>query len=150
MIALLLESQGRRSEAKEAYRRTLAIDPHSALASNNLAWLMAEDNENLDGALRLALTARGASPTSPDVSDTLGWIYYKKGMFGNAVEMLKDAVDRRPDAVGFRYHFGLALAKNGDTKLARQTLEAALKLDPKAAEAAEAKGVLAELAALGS
>jgi len=150
MIGILLESQNKREEARKRYEQVIAIDSRAPVAANNLAWIYAETGGNLDVALQLAQTAKAQLPDSPEVSDTLGWIYYKKGLHSQAVAAFKESVDKQPANATFKYHLGLAYAKRGDGKLARQTLEAALKIDPAAREATDARAALAELAVQGS
>lgn len=150
MMAMIFQGQNRRGEAKEHYRRALAIDSGSALAANNLAFMYAEDNERLDEALQLAQAARERMPDAPETADTLGWVYYKKDLPSLAVQALREAVDKAPENASFRYRLGLAYVKNGEFARARQTLESALKHDPTAPMAAEARAALARLAALGS
>jgi tetratricopeptide (TPR) repeat protein len=150
MTGTILERQNRRAEAKEAYRHALASGPNAVVAANNLASLMAEDNENLDQALQLAQTAKAGLPDSPDVADTLGSIYYKKGLHAQAVSAFRESAQQQPNRATFQFHLGLAYAKNGDLTLARKTLEAALKMDPKAPEAGEAHAALSQLANVGS
>jgi Tfp pilus assembly protein PilF len=145
MVAALLEAQGRKAEAKKAYQKVLDIDPNAVVASNNLAWLMVEDNENVDKALSLVQAARSRLPGSPDIADTLGWIYYKKGMYSLSVASLKEAVQKQPTNPEFLYHLGFASARNGEDLLARQHLERALKLSPNSSYAAEAKIALPRL-----
>jgi Flp pilus assembly protein TadD len=84
------------------------------------------------------------------VADTLGWIYYKKQMFREAVEALQDAAGKQPANPGFRYRLGLAYAQNGNVRLARETLQTALKLDPNGRDANEARAVLSRLSPAGS
>ena len=147
MLGMLFGAQNKREDAKKHYEQAIAIDQRAAVASNNLAWLYVEDGGNLDLALQLAQSAKNNLPESPEVGDTLGWIYYKKGLTGQAVDTLKDSVTKQPERADFNYHLGLALAKNGDARSARQTLEKALRLDPKASEAQEARTVLTQLPA---
>jgi tetratricopeptide (TPR) repeat protein len=150
MSGMLLNSQHKRAEAKKHYEQALSIDERSPVAANNLAWMYVEDGGNLDVALQLAQTAKSVSPDSGDINDTLGWIYYKKGLVSQAVSALKESVGKQPDNVTFKYHLGFALAKSGDSAAARQTLETALKLDPKSGQADEARAALAKLSATGS
>ena len=150
MVAAILQTQNKREEAKKAYRETLAVDSTAAVAANNLAWMMVEDNGNLDDALQLVQTARIKLPDSPEVNDTLGWIYYKKGLHSQAIAAFKQSVDKQPNTATFQYHLGLAAAKAGQFTQARQALEAALRLDPKSADAGEAKAALSRLSAYGS
>jgi tetratricopeptide (TPR) repeat protein len=150
MVAAILQTQNKRDEAKKAYRETLLIDPTAAVAANNLAWMMTEDNSNLDDALQLVQAARAKLPDSPEVNDTLGWIYYKKGMHEQAIAAFKQSVEKQPNTATFHYHLGLAAAKAGQFTQARQALETALRLDPKNADANEAKAALSRLSAYGS
>ena len=150
MVGAILQTQNKREEAKKAYRETLAVDSTAAVAANNLAWMMTEDNGNLDDALQLVQTARTKLPDSPEVNDTLGWIYYKKGMHDLAIAAFKQSVEKQPNTATFQYHLGLAAAKAGQFTQARQALETALRLDPKSADAGEAKAALSRLSAYGS
>jgi tetratricopeptide (TPR) repeat protein len=147
MLGMLLGSQNKREDAKRHYEQAIAIDERAAVASNNLAWFYLEDGGNLDLALQLAQSARNVLPDSPEVADTLGWIYFKKGLTDQAVRALKETVGRQPERADFNYHLGLALARNGDIRSARETLEKALRLDPKSSEAQEARTVLTQLPA---
>ena len=90
MVALILQAQNRPGEAQSQYEHILATSPRSVVAANNLAWLSAERGGNLDVALGLAQTAAQQAPDEPKMNDTLGWIYYKKGLPG--------AGNRRPSA----------------------------------------------------
>ena len=150
MIGAILQTQNRRDEAKKAYRETLAVDSTAPVAANNLAWMLVEDNASLDDALQLAQTARTRLPNSPEVIDTLGWIYYKKGLHTEAIAAFKESVDKQPNTAVFQYHLGLASAKAGQFSQARQALETALRLNPKGADADDARATLSKLAAFGS
>jgi putative PEP-CTERM system TPR-repeat lipoprotein len=147
---MILQGQNKRPDAKAAYRKALALEPGAPVAANNLAWMMAEDNENIDEALQLAQAARAKAPESAEIADTLGWIFIKKGQSQSAIGPLKDAVQRDPGNGSYQYHLGFAYAKHGDTKLARATLEKALKLAPADIQSKEARDTLSFLASLGS
>jgi len=47
----------------------------------------------LTKAVRLAQGVVQKNPNIPGFVDTLGWIYYKKGLYGAAVEQLRKAVE---------------------------------------------------------
>lgn len=145
LMAMVLTKMGRGADAKSAYRQALSIDRDNAVAANNLAFLYAEDNENLEIALQLAEAAKGLLPGDADAIDTLGWVYHKKRMPTYAVSELQDAVAKQPQNASFHYHLGLAYAQGGDAKQARPTLERALSLDPASPLAADAQRVLASL-----
>jgi Tfp pilus assembly protein PilF len=145
MIAMLLQSQGKNAEAQKRYEAVLAIDNRAAVAANNLAWIYAENNVNLDQALQLAQTAKASLPDQPEVNDTLGFVYLKKDLAPLAVPPLRVSVEKDPKNPIYRYRLGLAYSKTGDKDGARRELGEALKLDQKFPGADEARKLLASL-----
>ncbi len=55
---------------------------------------------NLDEAVRLAQGVVQKNPNVAGFIDTLGWVYYKKGLYGSAVEQLAES--RRLDEAAAR------------------------------------------------
>jgi tetratricopeptide (TPR) repeat protein len=145
MLGVVLQSQGKVEDANRHYRRVLEIDPKNALAANNLASNLADRGGNLDEAIRLAQIAQVATPENPAIWDTLGWLYYKKGLFESAFPLLSDAARKLDKNAVVRYHHGMALAKTGKKREAVQELNAALSLDPNFPESGEARKVLESL-----
>jgi Flp pilus assembly protein TadD len=145
LLGMIFELQKNPTEARAKYQRALALDSHAAVAANNLAWMYAASGENLDVALQLAQTAKAELPDNPQVNDTLGWIYYKKGMASLAVTFLREASRQGPPNADTWYRLGLAYVKNGDQKNARASFEQALKLNPQPDQAENAKKALAAL-----
>ena len=143
MLGTILDLQGKKNEAKVRYNTALQIDPRAAVAANNLAWIDANsEGGNLDVALQLAQTAKSQLPNQHEVDDTLGWIYYKKGMSSRAIEALENSTLKAPTNPSYAYHLGLAYYKNGETAKAKTELERALKLKPDFDGAADARKVL--------
>ncbi len=131
MVGVLLELQGKRDEAKKAYEATVEGTENAPVAANNLAFIYAEQGTNLDVALQLASAAKQRLPEDASVDDTLGWVYYKKGLPALAVKPFEESLKKRPDNPEVLFHLGMTYAKLGDNVKARATLERALKLDPK-------------------
>jgi tetratricopeptide (TPR) repeat protein len=92
MIGILEDGRGNIAEAEANYRKALDIAPDSAIAANNLAWLLADHSGNLDEALQLASGAVARNQNVAEYYDTLGWVYLKKGLTSPAVEQMKKAV----------------------------------------------------------
>src|SRR5262245_58627756 len=105
----------------------------------------AEYGGNIDVALALAQTAKEQLPDHLSVSDTLGWIYYKKSVYLKAVDQLKDSVKKQPENPVYQYQLGIAYVKNGDTTLARQALTQALQAGQDFPGKQEAQEVLTTL-----
>ena len=145
---MILQVQGKLKEAQERYDRALQFDPEAAVAANNLAWMYAESGENLDRALQLAQTAVRKLPDSPEITDTLGFVYYKKDLAQQAIQTLKPIVAKNPNNALYHYHLGLAYAKTGENADAKRHLTRALGLKADFEGAAEAKALLRSLDAL--
>ena len=96
-LGMIYDIQKKYDKAKEYYQKILKINPKFPPAANNLAYLYAERGENIDEALNLAQSAKELVPDDPHISDTLGWIYYKKNVFSRAIVYLKEANEKIPD-----------------------------------------------------
>jgi tetratricopeptide (TPR) repeat protein len=145
MMGMLFDVQNKRDDARHWYEQALAADPRAAVAANNLAWLYAKDGTNLDVALELAQTAKAGIPDRHEVDDTLGWVYYKKGLATLAVSSFERSVELQPQNASYVGHLGLAYAQNGDKDKARETLQRALKMKANFDGADEARKVLQSL-----
>lgn len=142
MLGTILQLQGKDGDAKQRYSKALQSDPRAAVAANNLAWIDANSNANLDVALQLAQTAKSRLPNRHEVDNTLGWIYYKKGLSSLAIESLSASAQRQPDNPTYNYHLALAHHQSGNNAEARKYLEKALKAKPDFEGAADAKKLL--------
>ena len=157
LIGMLEDARQNYDAANENYKKALEQDPNSAIAANNLAWNYAAfDKGNLDEAVRLAQTVVQRNPNVAGFVDTLGWVYYKKNLYGASVEQLRKAValDEAAARVAnvtpsptYQYHLGMALKGSGDKDGSQQALQAALRLAEKKPFAYEqdARKALAEL-----
>jgi tetratricopeptide (TPR) repeat protein len=132
-MGLVFDSAGRWSEARQVYEVFLKLDPsspRSGMVLNNLAFLMCEHGGDLDDALTKAQRAKQLLPDLTEVSDTLGWIYLKKNLTDNAIEIFRDLVNKVPNQAVFRYHLGMAYSQKGDKTHALKELQDALKYNP--------------------
>jgi tetratricopeptide (TPR) repeat protein len=128
---------GKSAAAIDHFRKALTMNDSNMEALNGLAYLLAEAGQP-DEALKYAQKAKELAPDSPAVADTLGWTYFKKGLYPLAVTNLESAIAKE-GTPRRRYHLAMAYLKAGDPTRGRQTLEAALKSDPKLPEAQMAK-----------
>lgn len=117
-------------KAEEYYRRVLTNDPRHPDAANNLAFLLSDKPKYLEEALNLVQTALNEKPDDPNILDTLGWIYYRKGNFLNALSILEDCVSVIPDSALANFHYGMVLYQGKDYEKARKYIKKALELNP--------------------
>jgi tetratricopeptide (TPR) repeat protein len=145
VIAEIYDAMGRIQESQDTYRAVLAHEPNNGMALNNLAFSIAQTGTDLDEALTLADKAKKVLPTLNEVDDTLGWIYLKKHMPGQAVDIFRSLVAKSPENPSFHYHYCLALFDKGDKPGAERECDAALARNPARADEAGAKQLLARL-----
>jgi tetratricopeptide (TPR) repeat protein len=157
MIGMLEDSRKNYDAAADSYRKALEKDQNAVVAANNLAWLYAVYGKgNLDEAVRIAQGVVQKNPNIAGFTDTLGWVYYKKGLYGPAAEQLQKAValdeaaaksSNGPPSATYHYHLGMALKAKGDKAGSRRELEASLRLSDKSpfSDIDEARKALASL-----
>src|SRR5690606_13112084 len=153
LLARLYGQIGREEEAIALYEQLLARGAGNVPGvKNDLAYLLAKRGQDLDRALELARQAQAEIGEFPSVADTLGYVYYRKQLYGPALEQFRfaiEAAERSPAqseaaAAGYHYHKALALVGLERHDEAIEALKAALARDP---ELAEARQALAELEA---
>jgi tetratricopeptide (TPR) repeat protein len=127
LLAELEERSGNTNGAIEHLRQVAEADDRNALALNNLAYLLAKTDP--DGALKYAERAGEIAPQTAAIEDTLGWVYYRKGLYSYALTHLKIAVEKDANPRR-RFHLGMAYMKSGDPAMGRQIVASALKSDP--------------------
>jgi tetratricopeptide (TPR) repeat protein len=141
-LAMIYESEKDYAKAQEYYEKVLKIRPDFPPAANNLAYIYAEHGGNIDVALNLAQKAKEQVPDDPHISDTLGWLYYRKNVPGRAVAYIREAEEKVPNEPLIKYHLGMAYYKNGNREMAKKTLAEALKLRSDFPGAEEARTTL--------
>ena len=145
MIGTIYDSDKDYEKAADHYKKALDINPEFAPAANNLAYHLLKRTDQVEEALRLARIAKGKLPEDPGVMDTLGMAYFRKGLYGNAVNEFIDSLKKIPNNPTVHYHLGSAYAKKGDKELALASLKKALELNDKFEEAKEAEQLISEL-----
>ncbi len=136
---------GQTDKAISHFRLVLTIDPNNVIASNNIAFLLAEEGKNLDEALRLSQIAVKRSPKYADARDTLGWVLYQRGQYAQAVVTLKEAKALAPTNGTVAAHLGLAYAKAGQKQEALGELKRALSSGGTGSSRPEVERVVAQL-----
>ncbi len=136
LIGMLEDTRNNSSEAEKNYRRALEVAPGSPIPANNLAWLISNNQGNLDEALTLSQAVVNKNQTVAGFYDTLGWVYFKKELYSPAIEQFKKAVALdEADAAkngtaansAYRLRLGMALASAGDKFSAKREVEVSLQ-----------------------
>ena len=142
---MLLETLGKASQASDIYNRVLGIDSENPLALNNLAFMSAENGTNLDQAMTFAERAKKRVPDSPDISDTLGFVYMKKNLNTEALRILKQIVQQNPNNPTYHFHLAMALLKQGDRQGAKEEAQKALQNSPQQDQQAKIRDFVSQI-----
>jgi len=126
-LAMLYESQGETDLAIASYEAAIRADSQHGQAKNNLAYLLADLELDLDRALDLAQDAKALLPNSPNSADTLGWVLYRRGVPSAAIGYLKEALEGTepgdPTLGIIRQHLALAYEADGQNGKALELVE---------------------------
>ncbi|MGA9671305.1 MAG: tetratricopeptide repeat protein [Terracidiphilus sp.] len=150
LLGNFYESKSDWKKAADEYSTALTLNSRNPVASNDLARVMVHTGGNLDVALSMAQTARRELPDSPGVADTVGWIYFEKGIYPLAINNLQEALklqdkNKVPDNPDIHFHLGMSYEKSAQPVLARQQYEHVLKMYPNYRDASEIKKALIRL-----
>ena len=87
--------------AVHAFQQAMKMNPDLPDAYNNLAWLYAELNLNLDQAVPLAEKAVALNPTASNL-DTLAYAHYKNRNYPEAEQVIQRALEINPNKDQYR------------------------------------------------
>ncbi|MBW2637119.1 MAG: tetratricopeptide repeat protein [Deltaproteobacteria bacterium] len=129
IIAMLLETKGETVKAKEIYEQVLVTNPENLIAVNNLAFYLAEHAptpENLAKAEGLILPFMDKLKGNLSLTDTIAWIYYRKGQYEKARDLLL-ASQEDVSIPAINYHLGMIFSRLDEKERAKKYLQVALE-----------------------
>ncbi len=126
-LAVLYERTGAILPAMKQYQKILDLHPENGFALNNLAWLYANEGNDLTRAKQLAEKAAKLHPGAAPFLDTLGWIQFKSKEPEKAENTLKKAITLKPGMPILHYHLGEVTLESGRLKEAKRYFQKALK-----------------------
>jgi membrane associated rhomboid family serine protease/Flp pilus assembly protein TadD len=125
-----LGQEKKAEKAGEMYIETLAFLAYRFQnrpgSLNNLAYALAERNQNLETAFSLSLTANKLSRFQDSAYlDTLAWVLYRQGRYQKAEMILRPLVntEEHPD---YFYHYGAVLLAMGREEEGRRYIRQAI------------------------
>jgi tetratricopeptide (TPR) repeat protein len=131
--------------AEQTYQDVLKHYPDFAPAQKQLAMLYAKDTNNDAKAYPLAVKAREAFPSDPEVAKTLGILNFRQGNYSQGVNLLQESARQNKQDAELMYYLGMAQYHLKNRAESKASLQRALSLNLSGAQADEAKKTLAEL-----
>jgi len=125
-LGVIYDKWGKKEDSIQMMKSVIKLDPKDANALNYLGYTYADMGSNLDEAERLITEALKHKPNDGYIIDSLGWVYYKKGVYEKALEFLIQATDLVPDDPIILEHLGDAYLKTDKKQKALETYRRSL------------------------
>lgn len=127
--AMLGERLNKFTEMEAQLRKVMEMAPDNPNAFNALGYSLADRGIRLDEARTLIKKALELRPGDAFITDSLGWLEFRAGNGAEALRILNEAYQARPDPE-IAAHLGEVLWTQGKQDEARQLWQDALKREP--------------------
>jgi protein O-mannosyl-transferase len=139
LCAATWRQSGNYRDIETLWRATIAGNPNSWLAHNNLGAILLDDGK-IGEAISEDRQAMRIEPGFPETYDNLGNALFKAGHTDEAISMFREALRIDPASAEVEDNLGNALLKKGAVGEATSAFSDALKLDPRDANAQNGLG----------
>lgn len=126
--------------AEKHYAAVVKLQPGSAIAYNNLAWVSFKLNK--ESAIGYAEKANALSPGKPAFMDTLAMLLSSKGDHIKALELQNKALALQPENPVLKLNLAKIYLKSGQKDLAKKELNDLVRLGEKFPAQAEVSALL--------
>jgi tetratricopeptide (TPR) repeat protein len=127
-LGIALDKSGDRTNGITQMKKVLELDPDNADSLNYIGYSYAEEGINLDEALDMVQRALKLSPDSGYIIDSLGWVYYRKGLYDEALDSLEKAFSIKSDDPTIAEHLGDVYLKKNEYQRSLEMYQKALSL----------------------
>ncbi|MBR1604920.1 MAG: tetratricopeptide repeat protein [Alphaproteobacteria bacterium] len=118
-IGITYERLGEWEESEKSLIEALKRDPNNLLVLNYLGYSWLERNKKPEEAFNFIIQAYNQAPFNSSIIDSLGWAFYRFGMYDKAVTYLEKATDADPANAVINDHLGDAYWQSGRKNEAR-------------------------------
>jgi predicted Zn-dependent protease len=129
-FGVLYEKTDRFDQSISAMRTVLKLDPDHADALNFIGYMYADRGIHLDEAETMIRRALELKPGSGYITDSLGWLYFKKNRLDEAIRYLKEASETQSEDATIFEHLGDAHVGAGQLREAMEAYGKAYQINP--------------------
>ena len=140
VLSNLCVLEGNLAQAEEWLEQVLDEFPEDVSALNDLGYLWADADKNIERAYRMIEQAVREEPDNAAYRDSLGWVLFRQGRLQKAVVELEKAAASEADPV-ILDHLGDAYQNTDEPEKARDAWRRAVEAFQKAEEPEKAKNV---------
>ena len=138
-LGMAQDNAGKKEECIASMKKVIELEPENADALNYLGYTYADLGIKLDRAEELIKNALELKPDDGYITDSLGWVYYKKELFSKATPLLEKAAKLTDYDPVITEHLADSLKKESRLEKALEMYKKALENAEEAEEADRAK-----------
>lgn len=142
-LARMQARDGLPDQAVNTYQKAIDANPAFALALRDLALIYATRGTDDAKAFELATRARQAYPNDAEIAKAVGILNYRRGLFPQSVELLKQAAGSRREDADIQFYLAKSYQQLKKWDECKSTFERALALNLPEASKADAQTQLA-------
>lgn len=116
-------------KSENAFLKIIENNPQNALGLNYLGYMLADRGLKLDKAQGYIEKALEISPQNPAYTDSLAWVYFKKGNTKKSLELITKTLELEKSDKMVWYHAGMIYSKLNDDAKAWYCFKIAAVLD---------------------
>ena len=113
-----------------ALQQAIELNPNYAVSYHNLGWVLLWSGRRDDAISALKTAIRLDVNSLQNTRMHLGFAYYLKDRYGDAIRSLEKGVIHRPNFLGYHIALAAAYAQSGRFEDARRSAAKVLRLDP--------------------
>ena len=121
-------------KAEKAFLRALDLSQNHYMVLNYLGYSWLKEGKNIDQAFGMIVEAYNQAPHDGNINDSLGWAFYRMGMYDQAVTYLEKAAEIEPANALISDHLGDAYWMNGRKNEAKFQWQHALTMKDRSNE----------------
>jgi tetratricopeptide (TPR) repeat protein len=126
-LGVIYDKQGNMDGAIEQMKKVIVLNPDNADALNYLGYTYADRGIHLEEAEQMIRKALAQEPENGYIIDSLGWLYYRKGLYEEAAAYIERAATLVPDDPIILEHLGDVYLKMNQKDKAIEYYEKALR-----------------------
>ena len=105
-LAVSYDKLNQKIKAEQNLQQALTLSNQNPNILNYLGYSWLEQGRNIDQAVKMIMEAYDKYPYEGHISDSVGWVYFKLGMYPRAVEFLEQAAALNPGNAVINDHLG--------------------------------------------
>lgn len=133
-LGISYERNGQWDKAEQNLQTALQLSQNHYMVLNYLGYSWLKQGKNIEQAFAMIVDAYNQSPNDGNIADSLGWAFYRLGLYDNAIIYLEKANELEPANALISDHLGDAYWFGGRENEARFQWRHALVLEDESGE----------------